>query len=320
MFYVLFSCTKHVSMGEWVQNGFVIVLWWHSTYGFDLNNREIASLFWLILFGTGVLAWLLSKPSQRSTLVDALRIALGRKMLPVWICYISWVIILLWITNLVGIWRPILTKDTLIWIPTAGIVLLIGSKNPIEPGYFRQKLSQVVGLVVIFQYIANFATFSLWIELILQPILSILVILLSYTEVSNGDEKARSLLTGILAVVILVILGNSLWKLYVSWNIIQVDLFLLQFFWSIVLGIWILIFAFPLAIYMGYEQAFNSLERYRDEDKGVWKAKLGLLLSFRFRLKWVREATEGGPYHIAHAESVRAAYQAAKDYKYENQP
>lgn len=306
-------------MGEGAHTGFAILLSWHSTYGFDLNNREIASLFWLILFGTGVMVWILSKPDQRSTIVDALRIALGRKMLGVWTCYISWIVILIWITNKVGVWRPVLTKDTLVWISTAGLVLLLGSKTPIEPGYFRQKLSQLGGLVVVFQYIANFATFPLWIELILQPILSLLVVLLTYTEVSNEDEKVRSFLTGIVAIIMLVTLGYSLRKLYVSWQNVEISLFLLQFFWPILLGIWVLIFAFPLAIYMGYEQAFNWLERYRDEDKGVWKAKLGLLLAFRFRLEWVREAAKGGPYHVASAASVRAAYQAARDYKNENQ-
>lgn len=306
-------------MGEWAQTGFAIVLSWHSTYGFDLNNREIASLFWLISFGTVVMVWILSKPDQRSTIVGALRRALGRKMLGVWICYISWIVILIWITNKVGVWRPVLTKDTLVWIPTAGIVLLMGSKNPIEPGYFRQKLSQLGGLVVVFQYIANFATFSLWIELILQFILSIFVVLLAYTESSNEDEKVRSFLTVIVAIIVLVILGYSLRKLYVSWQNLEMTLFLFQFFWPILLGIWVLIFAFPLAIYMGYEQAFDYLERYRDENKGVWKAKLGLLLAFRFRLNWVREAANGGPYHVASAESVRAAYQAGRDYKNENQ-
>jgi hypothetical protein len=81
------------------------------------------------------------------------------------------------------------------------------------------------------------------------------------------------------------------------------------------LGIWVLMFVFPLAVVASYEDAFLRLNLYRDEQEGLWKAKIGLVLALGIRLRWIREAGKGGTKHIACADSVSAAYEAAKDYR-----
>lgn len=78
-----------------------------------------------------------------------------------------------------------------------------------------------------------------------------------------------------------------------------------------------MVLVFLLAIVASYEEAFLQLKLYRDKHKGLWKAKLGLVLALGIRLRWIREAGKGGTKHVARAESVGAAYEAAKCYKNE---
>ena len=97
--------------------------------------------------------------------------AFAPKIAAVWIVYILWISSFVWIADWVGIWLTVLMKDTLVWSTTAGVALLLGFTEATKPGYFRQKLSEVVGVVVVFEYLVNFASFSFWIELFLQPVL-----------------------------------------------------------------------------------------------------------------------------------------------------
>jgi hypothetical protein len=51
--------------------------------------------------------------------------------------------ILVLISDWIGLWRPILTKDTLVWTATAGLALLVGFPEAKNLGYFRQELRKV---------------------------------------------------------------------------------------------------------------------------------------------------------------------------------
>lgn len=91
--------------------------------------------------------------------------------------------------------------------------------------------------------------------------------------------------------------------------------FALRAVWSLLLGVWVLVLVFPLAVVASYEKAFFRLELYRDEREGLWKAKLGLVLVLGIRLRLIREPARGGTEHVACAESIGTAYRRAKRYK-----
>lgn len=136
-------------------------------HGFVFNNRELAALVWLIVGILILTAFALLKPDIRSTLVGTLKMAVASKLIFVWIVYSLWIILFVLITDWVGTWRTVLTKDTFVWSATAGIALLVGFTEAAKPDYFRREFTNVLSLMVIFEYIVNFATFPLLIELLL---------------------------------------------------------------------------------------------------------------------------------------------------------
>jgi hypothetical protein len=94
-------------------------------------------------------------------------------------------------------------------------------------------------------------------------------------------------------------------------------LFALRAIWPIALALWVLIPVFVLAVIDSYEQAFLRLDWSRRKVLGSWKPKLGIVLAIGLKLRWIHEAAKGGTFHIARADSVRSAFQAARNFKAE---
>lgn len=175
----------------------------------------------------------------------------------------------------------------------------------------------MLSLVVIFEYVVNFATFSFLTEFFLQLLLVFLLInpdVISETEQQETWHRVRG---GILVILLVAVVVHTVRTLYVSWQTVEWGLFTLRAVWPMLLGVWVLVLVFPLAVVGSYEQAFSQIEVYRNERKGLWKAKLGLILALGVRLRLIREAAKGGTKHVACAESVGGAYKAAKHYKTE---
>lgn len=294
-----------------------VALSWLSTYGFELNNREEAALVWLILTLIGLTVGILLKPDIRSSLVSALRIAFTSKLVIIWVVYVLWIGLFVLISDWAGIWQPVLTKDTLVWSATAGISVLVGFTEAAEPGYFRREFSKVLSVVVVFEYIMNFASFSFWIEFLLQPLLFFLIVAPTLSKEPRLQETWRRVRSWFLVIIGVAILYNTGRTLYASWQTVDWGLFVLRLAWPMLLGTWVLVLVFPLAVVASYEEAFVRLRMYRDKCKGLWKAKLGLVLALGIRLRWIREAAKGGTRCVANTESVGTAYEAAKRYKAE---
>jgi len=132
-------------------------------YGFDLNSREWVSLIWLGIF----LVIVLSKPKVRACLRDAFRLLFSPKMTAVWAFYVAWIAGFVALAHWVGVWKTMLTKDTIVWMVTVGLASIMEFSEASKPGYFKRGVLKVVGIVALLEYLVTFATFSLWVELML---------------------------------------------------------------------------------------------------------------------------------------------------------
>ena len=268
---------------------------------------------WLVI----IAVFVLSKPEVRSSIADVLKMAFAPKVAVIWIVYTLWILSFVWVANQVGIWLTILTKDTFVWSTTAGVVLLLGFTEATKPGYFRRKLSEVAGVVVIFEYFVNLASVSFLTEFFLQPILFLFIVAPVVAEETDQKKILRCMRFWFFAILIAAIVIHTVQTLYASRQTLDWELFALRAVWPMLLGTWVLVLVFLLAVVSGYEQAFLRLEMYHDKHPRLWKTKLGLVLALGIRLRWIREAAKGEAvtYHVAHTDSVCAAYDAAKRYR-----
>lgn len=282
-----------------------------SHYGFELSNRELASLIWIFI----ITAFSLSKPNIRSALARVLKAAVVPKVAAVWVVYLIWILVFVVVADWLGIWRTELTKDTILWVVTAGVALLVGFPEAAEPGYFRRTVLEILSIVVILEYLVNLTSFPLLVEFLLQPIITILVIAPIVVEDSVQKKNWRKARDYFGIAYLLILLSITAHTLNTSSESVNIEFLVLQAVWPVLLGFWVMGLVFALAVVATYEEAFLRLRLHRRENRGLWKAKIGLLLALRFRLKLIHEAAKGGTLHVAEADSVREAYVAAKKFK-----
>lgn len=283
---------------------------WLEQYGFQLNSREWATLSWLALLAL----WLLSKAKVRESLAQVLRSAFSPKLLAVWASFILWIVFFIVLVDRAGVWNRTLTKDSLVWTVTAGLVSLAGFTEAAQPGYFRRKALAAVGVAAVFEYFVTLVTFSFLIEFLLQPIVLFFAVapILSESSVDRASWQQRSGRFFLILISVLVV--RTVWTLMNTWRIINWDALVLRAVWPMALALWTLVLVFVWATVASYEQAFLRL-RARNETSGGWKAKLGLMLALRLQLEWIHDAAKGGTYPVARARSVREAFQAASKFR-----
>ena len=286
---------------------------WLHDYGFELNSREWAGLIWIGVF----LAFGFSKPTVRKSLRDVLCSAFSPKLAAIWAIYVAWVAGFVALAHSVGVWRNVLTKDTIVWTVTAGLASIVVFTEASKPGYFGRAVLKVVGVVALLEYLVTLATFHLWVELMLQPIVAFFAVAPIVVKESGLRTSWQRVSTWFFAILMFIMVGHTSRMLYGSWSTMDWGLFVLRAIWPMVLALWVLIVVFGLSVVASYEQAFLRLDWGRDEDVGDWKPKLGLVLALRLQLRWIHEAAKGRTLDVGRAHSVRSAFQAAKSFKAE---
>src|SRR5688500_14887317 len=129
-----------------------------------LNNRELAVLIWLRVFGL----WAVTRPDVRSSLGQALQAAARPPIYLVFASLFVWVGLEVWLGRRLGLWEPGLMKETAIWFITSGVVLFAGcAKAAKQPDFFRRKVLAVITPVVLVEWLIQEFVLPLPIELVL---------------------------------------------------------------------------------------------------------------------------------------------------------
>lgn len=286
---------------------------WLINHGFQLNSREWAGLIWL-----GVLAaWAIPKAQFRRSLGVVIRSAMSPKLRIVWISFLLWVTLFVILAQWLRIWDTRLTKDTLLWSTTTGVALLAGFTDAHKTGFFRGALWKIVGILALVEYLVSLSAFPLLVEVLLQPL--ILLFATAPILVKEAEEKQRwqGWSNRFFVILAVMLLGNTGRSLLSDWGSRDWLLFSLRAGWPVGLSIWLLPLVYIWALVSSYEQAFLRPEWTRNNQLGLWKAKIGLVLGLGPRLEWIHQATKGRTYHISRAQSLKAAMKLAREFKRE---
>ncbi|MDD2598101.1 MAG: hypothetical protein PHO37_02585 [Kiritimatiellae bacterium] len=139
---------------------------WLIEHGFQLNNREWASLIWF-----GILTiWLLPQAHIRHCFGAVIRSALSPKLYMVWISFIVWIVLIVISAQWQRLWDPQLTKDTFVWAVTTGVVSFSNFTDAHKQGFFKSAAWKTVGVTAFMGYLVSLNSFSLLIEILLQPL------------------------------------------------------------------------------------------------------------------------------------------------------
>lgn len=281
-------------------------------YGFEFNNRELAGLIWIAVV---LIIALLNPATRRAVGHSILRLvttAFSQKLIVVWATYISWITIFVLIANEIGIWKPVLLKDTLAWTLTAGISTLISLREASKPHYLVTQVKRIAGILVLMEYFLNLTPFNIWIEIFLQPVILFIILAPKVAKGPIDQNLFKEWSTKFHIYFPLIIIAHTARMLYMTRDSIDWRLFVLQVSWPVGLAVWVLILVLALAVIDGYRLAFVRLNRLSRSGVAPWYSKLAIVLTAGLKMKLVRKASRGGTFPIARADSLRAAYRAAK--------
>lgn len=279
------------------------------SYRFDvLSTREMASVIWLVIAS----GWMMTSPGLRSSFVQLFRTFAQRRILVAFLGFYVYIVGVIWAAAWIRLWSVSVVKDTVVWLLIGGFTVLFASMKAGEPHYFRRALVAAFGANVILQLFFNVVTFSLWVELVLQPVL---LLLIGIEVVAATDEKyapARKLASGLLALLGIALATATVWELWDQ----RASLDGSEVLRSIALAIWLPLASLPyvyiLGLYGDYEMAFIHIRLRRDDNRVPLRTKAAILLGLNFHISDVHLFRSGHSYETAHAATFREALTAVR--------
>jgi hypothetical protein len=277
-----------------------------------LNNREWALLIWL----GGVLALFLLRGNLRSILFQLARVALHPVVVVPVLLMAGWVGGLILVTARIGWWEGELATDTAVWFFGTALAVMFNVTAALsEERLLIRTFLRAVKITVLVEVFVNLYVFSLPVELILLPVLTVLLVL---SLVAGSDRRLTSVKGPIDTVVALIgfaLIVYVLSEVVTGWQDFDRTGALRKFALPVWLSIGIVPFLYLFSLYLAYDGAFKRIDFETDQRCHRWQAKLALALRLRvgvqdieaFRFYWAKQA--------AAATSFRHATQVVDDFR-----
>ncbi len=272
------------------------------------NNREIASLVWLGV----LLAVVLLASRKDGGIFRSLRSLLASfshpKVLVPLLLYAGWVLASLIPASILGVWEPGLWVTTVTWLLLSGLGLLFKFPDVIEePGFFKLAIMRLVQTAVLIEFVANLASFALWVELVLQALA--LVFGMASAVASSDPEHAQvtRLANGYFVTYGLLAAIWGLSQLVSDWSTFDHGDLLREFLLPIWLTPVALVYVYALAVYAAYETA-NVQIRFASKGRVLAKQRLAMILRTAGRPERLRVLGRAGAWRFAHTSGFSDAW------------
>tara|TARA_R110001606_G_scaffold396832_3_gene571761 strand:- start:3595 stop:4944 length:1350 start_codon:yes stop_codon:yes gene_type:complete len=172
----------------------------------SFNNREIAGAIWLF----AVFVYCLFFEPIRKAIIGLTRAALQPRLLFVFLFFGGYVAALAWLYKEFGVWKESQIPATVLWYFLAGCSLL-GRSISAEEGrlYFRKCVRDSISIIAVVEFIYVFRTFSLFTEIIVTPVVTVLGFLYAFSERDPDHAPVRKLLEFLLLLVAIFFVWKS---------------------------------------------------------------------------------------------------------------
>ena len=272
------------------------------------NNREVAIGIWLLAFA----AFAVSIRSVRASLPSLWNTLFCPQILvPLFLMftYIAFVVLILFEA---GIWNTIQLKNTIFWTFSVAILSMFRiPKITEDDNYFRGAIKDNFKLIAVFEFVIAFYAFSLLVELVIVPAITLLVTLQAFSETERRYKQVSQLLANILTAFGLGLILYAGYMLATAPSSFFHAGTLSDFVLPIVLTILFLPFLLVLTLYVHYETLFTRIKFVYQTESERRRAKRTALFGFHIRTallkRWLR-------YIQAHRPREPDAFRRSVDY------
>jgi len=245
------------------------------------DNRELAIIFWLVIF----FMWIIFDRKIRNSLVPLVKVITGKKILPINIILVLYVLGIIYVLIGVGAWRNTFVFDSGAWFFGTATVSYFNLIHIKRKRVIRSLIFDTFKVTILTDFILNLYVFPFYLEVIIILLLVIVGALLGFIEYNEENKKFGNYLSGCLGFVIifylifsLVIIVNNIEEFLIIEN-------LLEFVLPLLLTILFTPFLYLFGLFILYDQLKSHLKR-RLKDEGLEKLVMRkIMCKFKLRRK-----------------------------------
>lgn len=255
----------------------------------SFNNREIALGIWMMI----IFIFCIANKDLRTSLFVVFKAAFNRHFVVLYLLIISYIVVIVWILNRLGIWEIRVLKETIIWLIFSSMASVFEAvKKGSEDGYFKRIIKDNIAIVVIIAFISSLYSFSLLKELLLIFVSALLGILIAIFEVQEGviEKKIKRFLEIIVMFIAMYAIYHSGYTLYKSLDNFDYILNMKSFLVPLILSTAFVPFLIICSVYTAYELLFIRINQKHIIDKKIhWYLKLRIVLLCKLSSKKVKD-------------------------------
>jgi len=204
--------------------------------------------------------WALRHSEIRKSAVAVLRAALQPLLVRFYLAGALYITVVIALLQRLGLWNISLLKDSILWFCGSGGLAAALSIDRSNPTSFSKAIKHAVRFTVIFEVIVNSYTFSLPVELVLVPLVTLILCLQVVAErlpqfKGAKYDPVRRLLANITGLVGIGIIAHVIWSLFSNFGELAGVEKIKDFLLPMILAICFTPFVYAVRLYDTLEQA-----------------------------------------------------------------
>ena len=218
-----------------------------------LSTREWAIAIW----GTGFFVWMLTQREIRKSLWNVIKILLGKNLRHFFLIIALYVAGITMIFYQLPFWNNIYLKDIILWTLFSGLTICMNAvAGEADEKYISKVLKDNIRFTVVTEFLLSTFTFSLWVELIIIPIMTAITLLDVVAAQKSETVAVHKLLQSVIAFIGLCLVFQTVKvgiREYRELNMVDT---LVSFFIPMVYLLFVTPLEYVFELYSKYEMLF----------------------------------------------------------------
>ena len=247
---------------------------WNERNMSAFSTRELATAFWtgIILVAVGMA--IVTNKKARKSFIEVLKCFFGRKIRMLWEIYFLYIGIITFLFSRLPIWESIYLKDIIIWTFFSGLTICINAvAGEADEKYILKVLKDNIRFTMVTELLLSTFTFSLWVELIIIPITTVIVLFDTVAEHKSDAIAVHKLLQDVIAFAGLCVILQTVRVGILEYRELNVINTLVSFFIPIVYLLLVTPLEYAFELYSKYEMLFIQMHFKEPSDKMVQRKR-----------------------------------------------
>lgn len=234
------------------------------------STRELATAFWVgaILIAVGMA--IVTNKKIRQGVIGVLKCFFNRKLRKLWEIYFLYIGIITLMFSRFPIWKNIYLKDIILWTLFSGLTICMNAvAGEADEKYISKVLKDNIRFTVVTEFLLSTFTFSLWVELIIIPIMTAITLLDVVAAQKSETVAVHKLLQSVIAFIGLCLVFQTVKVGIREYRELNVTNTLVSFFIPIVYLLLVTPLEYAFELYSKYEMLFIQMHFKELSDKMV---------------------------------------------------